>query len=276
MKHKNFDKVMPYSYFLVRISDGKKYVGVRYANVKNNLTPSEDFGKVYFTSGKLKREFRKNPQNFKFTLKYTFDTIEEMFDWERRITLRIYKHESWANNGWCTNFGDNPEIGKLISEGKKKINKDGITSIKVGASKLVEWIYSTPEGESYRKELSERKKKYWETLTDTEKKEVISKRKENMDFYDSAKKAAITRSVVGDDGLTCHQRSAMKAAETRSKMGLNSKIGSDRNKKFNKMLGEMSEEDFKSYCEGRSNRFVNACKTRRLKYKAQTEVTTLF
>lgn len=55
MKYKNFDSVQPYGYFLVRKSDGLKYIGVRYANVKLNLTPSEDFARVYFTSGKLKK-----------------------------------------------------------------------------------------------------------------------------------------------------------------------------------------------------------------------------
>lgn len=54
MKHKYFNEVYPYGYFLMRKSDGMKYVGIRYKNVKLNLTPLQDFGKVYFTSGRQK------------------------------------------------------------------------------------------------------------------------------------------------------------------------------------------------------------------------------
>ena len=61
MKHKEFNEVKPYTYFLQRKSDGVKYVGARYANVKLNLTPNQDFGKVYFTSGKLRKDFKNNP-----------------------------------------------------------------------------------------------------------------------------------------------------------------------------------------------------------------------
>lgn len=72
MKHKNFDSVYPYGYLLIRKSDNTKYVGIRYANVKKNLTPNQDFGKVYFTSGRLRKQFKKNPENFEFRIAYTF------------------------------------------------------------------------------------------------------------------------------------------------------------------------------------------------------------
>jgi hypothetical protein len=121
MKHKNFDIVQPYGYFLIRKADNYKYVGVRYANVKLNLTPNEDFGRVYFTSGKLRKEFKANPDAFEYRLCYTFDNTEDMFEWERKVTLRVYKKPDWANQGWCSNYGDNPIIGSLISAGKNRV-----------------------------------------------------------------------------------------------------------------------------------------------------------
>ena len=80
MIERNFDSVQAYGYFLTRKSDNKKYVGIRYANVKLNLTPNQDFGKVYFTSGRLRKEFKKNPENFCFRIVRTFKTLEAMWD----------------------------------------------------------------------------------------------------------------------------------------------------------------------------------------------------
>lgn len=189
MKHKNFDSVYPYGYLLTRISDNTKYVGIRYANVKKNLTPNQDFGKVYFTSGKLRKEFKKNPENFKFTLKHTFDNIDDAFEWERKVTLRVYKRKDWANQGWASNYKDNPEIGKLISEGKYKVGSDGLTSIARGAETLKDWIWNTEDGESWRNNFSEIHKRRWAEMSEEDKSKIMAKRAASMDFKAAREKS---------------------------------------------------------------------------------------
>lgn len=266
MKHKNFDSVYPYGYLLIRKSDNTKYVGIRYANVKKNLTPNQDFGKVYFTSGRLRKQFKKNPENFEFRIAYTFDSIEELFAWELKVAYRIYKRSDWANQGWGQNYGDNPIIGQLISEGRNKIGKDGKSSADRGSEKLKEWVWNTPEGEQWRLNISERITKMRSEYSEERKQEIQEKRKQSMDFYAASAKASETMRVVGEDGLNILQRKAKKAHETMKESGIASELGKQRDAKYTKKLGEMSEEEFNNFCEGRSPRTVNGAITRRNKY----------
>ena len=266
MKHKNFDSVYPYGYLLTRISDNTKYVGIRYANVKKNLTPNEDFGKVYFTSGKLRKEFKKNPENFKFTLKYTFDSIDDAFEWERKVALRVYKRKDWANQGWASNYKDNPEIGRLISTGRLKLDANGTNSVERGAEKLKDWIWNTSEGEEWRNKFSELHKERWANMTDDAKSEIMAKRAAKMDFKAAREKASITLAKVGEDGLTGNQRNAKKSLETRKKNGTDKIAAKKRDEKYNIKLGEMSEEEFEKFCENKPLCVVNAAKTRRKRY----------
>lgn len=277
MKHKKFDCVLPYGYFLVRKSDNKKYVGIRYANVKKNLTPTEDFGKVYFTSGRLKKEFKKNPDNFWFKLCYTFDTIEDMFEWERKIALRIYKRADWANQGWGQNYGENPEIGTLISEGKLSIGRDGKTSIERGAEKLKDWIWNTEEGQEWRSDISTRISKMRSEYSEEKESEIQAKRKLKMDFRAASAKAKAkakakaqdTMRIIGEDGLTELQRKAKKAHQTLKESGKASILGKQRDAQYSKKLGEMSEEEFQNWCSTKSARTVSGAITRRNKYLQQ-------
>lgn len=57
MKHKYFNEVYPYAYYLVRKRDKLKYVGVRYANVRLGLTPNETFDRNMGTM--TEEEFEK-------------------------------------------------------------------------------------------------------------------------------------------------------------------------------------------------------------------------
>ena len=97
MKHRKFDKVYPYTYYIKRLSDGKQYHGVRVANVKANRAPTEDFGKHYFTSGRFKEEFQSNSENFIWKLCFTFDTPDEAVSHEERINNVVSKLKTWAN-----------------------------------------------------------------------------------------------------------------------------------------------------------------------------------
>ena len=61
MRTKEFDRVKPYVYWIKNNNTGIKYLGVRWLNVKLNKTPIQDFGKTYFSSGLLEKDFKKNP-----------------------------------------------------------------------------------------------------------------------------------------------------------------------------------------------------------------------
>lgn len=97
MKHKLFNDVYPYTYYIRRISDGLQYYGSRYSNVNSGLSPLDDLGKRYFSSGKFKKEFEKFPQNFQYKICDTFDTVDECIKHESRIVSKIYKRNSWIN-----------------------------------------------------------------------------------------------------------------------------------------------------------------------------------
>lgn len=269
MKHKQFDKVYPYSYFLVRKSDGMKYVGIRYANVKKNLTPSEDFGKVYFTSGRLRKEFKNNPENFEYRLCYTFDNIEEMFEWEKNVVLKVYKRHDWANQGWGPNFGENPLIGNLIREGLYKKDSCGKTAKEKQTEKFVDWVWNTEEGVNWRVNISKRISNMLDNFSEEKKAEIQQKRKQSMDFKAASVKAQKTMREVGADGLTGLQRKARKSHQKLKESGKASELGKERDAKYTKKLGEMSEEEFELWCEGRSPRTINGAISRRNKYLKQ-------
>lgn len=275
MKYKNFDSVQPYGYFLVRKSDGLKYVGVRYANVKLNLTPSEDFARVYFTSGKLKKDFKRNPENYTWRFCYTFNNIEDMFEWERRVTLRVYKKPDWANQGWCSNYGENPEIGKLISEGKRRVGRDGKTSIERGTEALKEWLWNTEEGQQHKARIGRKVSEAFYSKTPEQRAEISAKRVANMDFKAAAEKSRKTLSLVGDDGLTGHQRNTAKAVKKMQEEGTMSLIGKKRNEALNRKVGEMTDEEFTKFVEGKAVCFINGMKTRRQRYQDSLQVENL-
>lgn len=269
MKHQKFNEAYPYGYFLVRKSDGMKYVGIRYANVKYNLTPSEDFGKVYFTSGRMEKQFKANPEDFEFKIKHTFDSISELFEWERKIALRIYKRPDWANQGWGQNYGENPIIGQLISEGKNKPNNLGITSVQRGAEVLKDWIWNTEEGLQHRLDIGERISKMRSEWSAEKQAEVNAKRNATMDFKAASQKAQETMRSVGEDGLNTLQRKAAKSHERMRLNGSASLVGKARDEKYTRKLGEMSEEEFENWCSGRSKRTVSGAISRRNKYLKQ-------
>jgi hypothetical protein len=98
MRTKIFDQIKPYCYILTRLSDGKKYHGLRWDNVAKKRTPNEDFGIFYFTSrASLKKEFKNNKDNFKFRLTYTFDNKKEAQEYEAKFNKKILNKPDWLN-----------------------------------------------------------------------------------------------------------------------------------------------------------------------------------
>lgn len=112
-KHKRFNNVLPYTYYIRRKSDGVQYHGVRINNVKQNRTPEEDFAYYYFSSGKFKYEFKTFPYNFYWKLCWTFDSLQDALDYETKINEKIYKRQKWINS-----------FGKYIPVESSKISRE--------------------------------------------------------------------------------------------------------------------------------------------------------
>jgi len=118
MKTSEFDKVKPYTYFILRKSDGKKYHGVRY---RNKVSAINDFGIKYFGSSKsnICSEFKKNPKNFIYRLGWTFDSEEEAIQYETKVNKKIYKKEDWANKAAFPAIHMDDEVIANISKALK-------------------------------------------------------------------------------------------------------------------------------------------------------------
>lgn len=97
-KHKRFDEVYPYTYVLKHKETGLKYHGVRFANVKQNRSPNDDFAVHYFTSsGTFKEHFINNPDEFSFYIKWSFDSIEDALNYEETINRKLIYSDKWVN-----------------------------------------------------------------------------------------------------------------------------------------------------------------------------------
>ena len=119
---KEFNKIKPYVYWIKNNITTIKYIGVRWKNVRLKKTPVQDFGKTYFTSGTLEKDFKKNPDNFRIKFISTFDTIREAVDFEKKQTKKVYKNKRYANIASYPAII--PPIGHKISEEtKRKISK---------------------------------------------------------------------------------------------------------------------------------------------------------
>ena len=73
MKHKKFDEVKPYVYFIKDKKTGLKYFGARYQNfTRKKLTPNQDLGKEYFSSHEiLSEKFISGFKNWRYVVSIT-------------------------------------------------------------------------------------------------------------------------------------------------------------------------------------------------------------
>lgn len=103
MKHYNYNTVYPYTYYVKHLETNIKYYGVRYGNVRNNVTPNDDFGFKYFTSIEstefmwFKDLFMSNPECFEYRIHYTFDDYIEAISYEQSFIRKILRKKDWAN-----------------------------------------------------------------------------------------------------------------------------------------------------------------------------------
>ena len=100
---KLINEIKPYTYLVKFKPTGKVYYGSRCQNVtKFNGTPSEDFWNHYTTSSEninnLIEEYGKDA--FEYEIRRTFDSVEEMADWETRVLTRcrvLERQDRWMN-----------------------------------------------------------------------------------------------------------------------------------------------------------------------------------
>ena len=120
MKTKEFNKIKPYTYLIVRKSDNKKYHGVRWAN---KVPAINDFAINYFGSSKSDKgfceEFKNDNSNFSFRICWTFSSIKEARAYEAKINKRIYKRFDWVNKNAFPAILLDEKSRKKISKSKK-------------------------------------------------------------------------------------------------------------------------------------------------------------
>jgi hypothetical protein len=100
---KEIHKVKPYTYLIKHKESGRVYYGSRCQNyTKYNRTPAEDLWNYYTTSSENINNIidKEGKQVFEYEIRRTFDTVEEMADWETRVLIRsrvLEKQDKWFN-----------------------------------------------------------------------------------------------------------------------------------------------------------------------------------
>ena len=137
MKTKEFDKIKPYTYVLIKKSNNKKYYGVRRRNIHLNTAPINDFGKNYKSSGGFCEEFKKYPNRFKVVFRWTFSSLEEAKEYEEKITKILIRKSQWKN--WINK-------GKVLGVQQIGNKRRGLNSASKNMNKLTltvkNWVLS--------------------------------------------------------------------------------------------------------------------------------------
>jgi hypothetical protein len=157
---KLINEIKPYTYLVKFKLTGKVYYGSRCQNfTKFNRSPDDDFWHRYTTSSeninKLIEEHGKDA--FEYEIRRTFDTVEEMAEWETRVLTRckvLQRQDIWMN-------------GNIA--GKKILTE-------AGAKKISETHKDKPKTEEHKKNLSSSQKGKSKTSTVYQSKEY----RENM------------------------------------------------------------------------------------------------
>ena len=173
-KNKEFNKIKPYTYFIIRKIDGKKYHGVRYAN---KVSPSEDFGKKYFGSSKTNfcKDFKNNPNKFKFRLAWVFEDKVSAINYETKVNRKIFKKDDWENQS------AHPAIN-FTEEIRSKMSKK-LIGTKIGSKNP---FYGKKHNNLTKKLISEKNK--GKELTDNHRQRIILSNKTRIYNEETRKK----------------------------------------------------------------------------------------
>ena len=166
---KEFNKVKPYVYWIKNNITGIKYISVRWKNVRLKKTPVQDFGKTYFSSGLLKKDFKKNPDNFRIKFISTFDTVQEAIDFEYKRTKKVYKNNRYANIASYPQIIHTPEVRRKISKAltgikrseEHKRNLSLVKKTEEQKKKISETLKGTKHSEETKRKISEAAKVRW-------------------------------------------------------------------------------------------------------------------
>ena len=153
---KDLKSIKPYCYILTRLSDGIKYHGVRWANVKKKLAPLQDLGISYFSSHKvLSKEFKNNKDNFQFKVTKIFSNKEEAIIFEKKINKKLIYNKNWANKQAfpAINNEIHPMLGRKVSnETRRKIsdaNKGIKLKDKLTDAQYIKWLTTIKTGDKH-------------------------------------------------------------------------------------------------------------------------------
>jgi hypothetical protein len=135
---KLINEIKPYTYLVKFKPTGKVYYGSRCQNfTKFNRSPADDFWHRYTTSSEninaLIEEHGKDA--FEYEIRRTFDSVEEMAEWETRVLTRckvLERQDIWMNG--------NIAGYKILTE--------------AGARKISERHKDVPKTEDHKKNLS--------------------------------------------------------------------------------------------------------------------------
>lgn len=170
-KDNNSDKILAYTYMLYfRLNDEiKYYYGVRYGNVKLNLSPKNDIFTKYFTSSNSVLNLLNNGiKPYKVLIHKTFNTSVDACKYEVKFLEKVNakNRKDFLNQ---TNTFDNSlpnNLGRVISEERRKemseISKktQSKKEYKLKRSIMMKEKWSDPK---YINEMKNKNKKYVES-----------------------------------------------------------------------------------------------------------------
>ena len=173
MRSRNINRVKPYCYILTRLSDGKKYHGLRWDNIRYNRTPKEDFGIFYFTSrASLKKEFKNNKDNFKFKITYTFDNKKEAQIYESEFNKKVLNKKNWLNQSAYPHLIQSEE-GKARIRAARLGTKQSRDTIR----KKIEATTGLKRSKKSKQRMSKAQRSLKKKLSESTKKKISEKKK---------------------------------------------------------------------------------------------------
>jgi hypothetical protein len=112
---------LPYVYKITNIITEEFYIGSRYQNVKLGLRPEKDIGVTYFTSGKLEKQFKQNPNNFIKEILFTDINVDIVYTSEQNYIKEHIKNPLCLNKQYTDSQGNILYRGKMDDNSKQRM-----------------------------------------------------------------------------------------------------------------------------------------------------------